>query len=79
MELERYEFEELVAEARWTSEFYSGATLQDVWIHIRTTPQRLNGPFDYHAYLELNQEEPRVFETLDDAEFFLRARFEVEY
>lgn len=78
MELDRYEFEELVIEARQTSEWFSGSTLQDVWIHIRTAPQKLNGPFDYHAMLEINAEPERVFETLEGAEDYLKLRFEVE-
>lgn len=76
--LDRYEFEELELESRQISEWYSAATENDVWLHVRTVPQRLNGPWQYHILMEIGSEPERVFESLDDAEDYLKLRFEVE-
>lgn len=77
-ELEPVEFEELVSDARRTSEWYSAETNNDIWIHIQTTPTRNNGIWGYHALLEVNAEPERVFSTLEACEDYLSLRFEVE-
>lgn len=72
------ELDELSRESAYMSTYYSGATDRIIDLFVRVSPPRKAGPLGYFVELEIDGQDIRSFDSLDEASEFVAKAFEVE-
>lgn len=72
------ELDELNKDADFMSTYYSAAADRIIDLFVRPSPVNMTGPLGYFVELEIDGQDIRTFDSLDEASEFVAKAFEVE-